>query len=70
MKLIFSSFNLELGKAQWFSLVLCETNQLQKSEDTVAFFLNVYLFILREKNREQAGEGQRERETENPKQAP
>ena len=32
-------------------------------------FFNVYLF-LRETDRAQAGEGQRERETQNPKQAP
>ena len=31
------------------------------------FFLNVYLFL---RDREQAGEEQRERETQNPKQAP
>ena len=33
------------------------------------FFFNVYPF-LRDRNRAQAGEGQRENETQNPKQAP
>ena len=35
-----------------------------------SLFFNVYLFILRERDRAWAGEGQRERETQNPKQAP
>ena len=34
------------------------------------YFLKVYLFILRETKRAQVEKGQRERETENPKQAP
>ena len=33
-------------------------------------FLKVYLFILRETEAVQVGEGQTEKETENPKQAP
>ena len=37
---------------------------------TSDIFFNVYLFILREGEHVQAGEGQREKETENPKQAP
>ena len=32
-------------------------------------FFTVYLFVLRERDREPARDGQRERETENPKEA-
>ena len=57
------------------SSVLCEEYiQCQKGYSENCFFIsnffNVYSFFEKERDRVQAGEGQRERETQNPKQAP
>ena len=48
-----------------------DTSGMKKAGNLRVFFLffNIYLFLLRDRERAQTGEGQRERETQNLKQA-